>query len=386
MTSTNDQVWEKLARAKAAGAEFNSENESRTFSRCLEGTRIQLLDTLCTSMEKDDRKLLWLFGEAGSGKSSVAYTVAERLRRKGCLAATFFFSLKSTDLNNTSLIYVTLAYQIGTLHYRAKEAIVKAIRNDPELLSHTKSREEQLEHLVKAPLRQLTRIWGVKRNIIVDAADEGGTRIKSTVLSLAELLHDPSIPISHILITSRPYPPLVTISQGYTLVDLVSPIHMEDSEATQDVQTFLRHSFDEIYDARDLHILHKKPWPSQAVISSLSRRIQGRFIVAATVARLIEKAERPDDRLNLISNMYEGSVDTMAFHLDSIDSVYHYILSNCEPADRRSGVECLSDIIALPMSLSTSTICSLFGVDIRKHISNGIISVYSMFCFVSKMY
>ncbi|EIW85941.1 hypothetical protein CONPUDRAFT_160858 [Coniophora puteana RWD-64-598 SS2] len=317
--ATDDQVWAKLASVKAAGAEFNSENESRTFSRCLEGTRAQLLDTLCTSMERGDRKLLWLFGEAGSGKSSVAYTVADRLRRKDHLAATFFFSLKHTDLNDTSLIYITLAYQIG------------------------------------------------KRNLILDAADEGGPRIKPTVLALAELLRDPTIPISHILITSRPYAPLVTISQGQSLVDLVSPIHIEDYRATLDVQKFLQKSFDEIYDLRNLHVLRNKPWPSQPVLSSLSQRIQGRFIVAATVARLVGGAERPDDRLNLISNMYAGGVGAMAFNLDSIDSVYRFILSDCEPADRRSGVECLSDIIALRVLLSTSTVCSLFGVDIRQH-------------------
>ncbi|EIW79954.1 hypothetical protein CONPUDRAFT_38307, partial [Coniophora puteana RWD-64-598 SS2] len=153
------------------GAEYNA-NENRSFSRCLPETRVELLDNLCTSMQGTDRKVIWLFGEAGSGKSAVAYTVADRLRTSKRLAATFFFSRNHTDLNNTNLLYLTLAYQIGSLHFRAKQAIIHALREDPELLSDKKSRADQFERLIKEPLKTLRLVWQTKRILILDAADE----------------------------------------------------------------------------------------------------------------------------------------------------------------------------------------------------------------------
>ncbi|EIW78315.1 hypothetical protein CONPUDRAFT_28344, partial [Coniophora puteana RWD-64-598 SS2] len=93
----------------------------------------------------------WLFGGSGSGKSSVAYTTAERLRSRDQLAATFFFSRKDTYRSGTDRVFFTLAYQIGLLHHIAKAAIIKAIRHDPDLLSPHKYHLDQFNKLLVEP-------------------------------------------------------------------------------------------------------------------------------------------------------------------------------------------------------------------------------------------
>ncbi|EIW79963.1 hypothetical protein CONPUDRAFT_166611 [Coniophora puteana RWD-64-598 SS2] len=366
------RTWEKLAQTKARGAEYNS-NERRHFSRCLPGTRKELFDELWDVMTGEAQQVVWLFGESGSGKSSVAYTMAENFGARDQLAATFFFSRTHVGRGDTKLVFLTLAYQIGLLHPRARSIITKAIADDPELLSPTKSWRDQFELLVKAPLQSLKNVWKTQpRVMILDAVDEGVTSDRDAneclIFAMKELVHDRDIPISHILVTSRPDPLLVNASQSLAIKCQLTTLDMWRFSSNHDVELFLRHSFDELYVTHGIEFLYEGPWPSSAVIRAMSARIKGRFIVAATLVRLVEKAESPSDCLDLISKMYDGTVDTIDLDLGDIDSIYRYVLSSCEDRYHRSGVEHLSDIVALARPLTLFDICALFGMDISKNI------------------
>ncbi|EIW79007.1 hypothetical protein CONPUDRAFT_59481, partial [Coniophora puteana RWD-64-598 SS2] len=151
---SDDDVWRMLAHQIAPGAEYNSP-ERQPFPMCLPGTRVKALDTLETVLTQTDRKVVWFFGGPGSGKSSIAYSIADRLRSQNRLAATFFFSRKHLNRSNTDRVFLTIGYQIGLLHHQAKSRIIRAIRHDPTLLESHKSRGDQLERLVAEPLRSL---------------------------------------------------------------------------------------------------------------------------------------------------------------------------------------------------------------------------------------
>ncbi|EIW83773.1 hypothetical protein CONPUDRAFT_31560, partial [Coniophora puteana RWD-64-598 SS2] len=77
------------------GAAYDS-HERQPHSKCLPGTRIGLLRSLKTLSEDPSRKIVWMAGESGSGKTTVLHTFADELRRDGTLAGTFFFSRKHT--------------------------------------------------------------------------------------------------------------------------------------------------------------------------------------------------------------------------------------------------------------------------------------------------
>ncbi|EIW79023.1 hypothetical protein CONPUDRAFT_166858 [Coniophora puteana RWD-64-598 SS2] len=395
---TYDDVWRGLANAIARGAEHDS-NERRPFGECLPGTRMELLDMLEKILtqeegeeghqeqsaeeeeyrmdvdkqgdEEKSGRIYWLFGGSGTGKSSVACSIAERLRRKEHLAATFFFSRKDVTRSRTDLVFLTLSYQIGLRHPRAKLAIVKAIKDDPALLSAEKSRRAQFDQLVAAPLRELNMTWrDEKRSMIFDAIDEGAgddddyinaDHMKHAVSMLAELLRNGRAPISSVLFTSRPYPYLRTIIQD---IKGITPVEIEDFNASRDVEVFLRDSFQKISDVR--RIGSRPSWPSDNNLNTLLSQVKGHFIVAATISRLVGRAPNPKSALNHVSAMYSGRVDLSR----GIDSVYHHILSDCEPEQRRAGAECLGTIIALAEPLSPSTLCQLYDDNVLKHIEH----------------
>ncbi|EIW79947.1 hypothetical protein CONPUDRAFT_155337 [Coniophora puteana RWD-64-598 SS2] len=369
-------TWKELYNATAKAAEYNA-NERRNFSRCLPGTRTELLNDLQDDFGQDGRKIVWLFGDSGTGKSSVAHTIAQRLKEQDRLAATFFFSRKQRGRSNPNQVLSTIAYQIGCLHRRAKEAIVRAIEDDPGLLDDDHPRDDQFRKLVQEPLRNLKSSWTEARSIIIDAADEAEppqpwftrSAIVPMVLTLNDLLRDHNVPISRILITSRPLPLYLGLQENEDVRDFMYPIHIEDFDATPDIELYLRESFNSIHACRQLHFVRQRPWPTQDILASLSSHVHGRFITAATIVRWVEAAEHPVDCLNLVSNLYNGRVDTIDIDLRSFDSLYHYILCQGTEDDltqQRAGAELLSDIAALAQPLSASTISILLGIDVRK--------------------
>ena len=80
---------------------------------CLEETRTQLLDKIFTwalgrssdveaspptvSSDGKQPNIFWLNGQAGTGKSTVAYTVAQWSHKKKALGASFFCSRSDAD-------------------------------------------------------------------------------------------------------------------------------------------------------------------------------------------------------------------------------------------------------------------------------------------------
>ncbi|EIW81736.1 hypothetical protein CONPUDRAFT_26473, partial [Coniophora puteana RWD-64-598 SS2] len=118
---------------------------------------------------------IWLSGESGSGKSAVAHSLAQELHARGRLAASFFFSRRHVERSSTERFFPTIAYQLSLLHRRAKEEIVKAVAEDHILVKKEKSRSDQLQKLMIAPLKNLEIVYRDSLNslvIVIDALDE----------------------------------------------------------------------------------------------------------------------------------------------------------------------------------------------------------------------
>ncbi|EIW74839.1 hypothetical protein CONPUDRAFT_41327, partial [Coniophora puteana RWD-64-598 SS2] len=136
------------------GAIYDS-YERQPHSKCLPNTRVNVLNDIKALVHDGSRKMIWVSGESGSGKSTILHTLADDLRQEGTLAGTFFFSRKHAKRSTFERVILTFAYQLGLQHHVAQEAITKAIHDDPALLSSEKSRRDQLEKLVIEPLKHL---------------------------------------------------------------------------------------------------------------------------------------------------------------------------------------------------------------------------------------
>jgi pantothenate kinase-related protein Tda10 len=72
-----DQKLDLTKLPVAKGASFNSHNEEHN-AQCLLGTRTKLLDEITIwANNKDSKSIFWLSGMAGTGKSTIAQTVAQ---------------------------------------------------------------------------------------------------------------------------------------------------------------------------------------------------------------------------------------------------------------------------------------------------------------------
>src|SRR5712672_2035088 len=81
---------------------------------CLRGTRKGVLWETEHWLNSDQgQRVFWLNGLAGTGKSTIAQTFAERMFAEGRLGASFFCSRDVVDRSNLQTIFPTLAFQLA---------------------------------------------------------------------------------------------------------------------------------------------------------------------------------------------------------------------------------------------------------------------------------
>ena len=97
-------VLNSVQCAKQAGYRHGNRNG------CLRGTRTAILDEIELWIRDFDKPpVYWLNGLAGTGKSTIAQTIAERTFADGRLGASFFCSRDFEDRRNLQSIFPTLA-------------------------------------------------------------------------------------------------------------------------------------------------------------------------------------------------------------------------------------------------------------------------------------
>ena len=85
-------------------------------------------------MGEKGQHVFWLNGLAGTGKSTIAQTFAERMFADGKLGASFFCSRNFADQSNLHMIFPTLAFQLAYRYplFRNKLLHVRAtLRPEP---------------------------------------------------------------------------------------------------------------------------------------------------------------------------------------------------------------------------------------------------------------
>ena len=81
----------------------------------------------------NDAYIFWLNGMAGTGKSTIARTVAREWAKKERLGASFFFSRGQGDRAHASKFFTTLAYQLACVQPSLTAGIHKAICDRPDI-------------------------------------------------------------------------------------------------------------------------------------------------------------------------------------------------------------------------------------------------------------
>ncbi|KAK2731054.1 hypothetical protein FQN57_003638, partial [Myotisia sp. PD_48] len=190
----------------AEGALYDSYiNEEEDF--CLPNTRTELLSQISNWVESSDSKgIFWLNGMAGTGKSTIARTVANFFKERGQLGATFFFKEGEVDCDNARYLISTVIRQLVTRHRQLVPGVLKAIEDDPNI--STKFLKEQFDKLLLRPLLMLHLNQSTTTVIVIDALDECDQNDIELVLQLLFKLKDVQSLHLRIFLTSGPGLPI----------------------------------------------------------------------------------------------------------------------------------------------------------------------------------
>ena len=298
----------------AHGAVHDSAERGPHAPKCHPETRTAVqLDIMSwiQSGERDGtpKRILWLSGPAGSGKTAIAGTIADECYKSGLLAASFFFSAFAGSRNRrwkgpliSTLIYRLIQHEsiVGL-----KKAVLRVIKRDPMVFE--RHLNQQLEELILKPLRKVAgrsnpQHWPAA--IVVDGLDEcQGDGVSSETDSQREILSalsractDPAFPF-RIIVASRPEP---AIRHFFTASPTpILRIFLDDKyDPDSDIRLFLKAMFS------DIRRRFKLPpsWASKDVVDLLVSEASGQFIYAATVIRFVDSPHlgAPHQQLNRV--------------------------------------------------------------------------------------
>ncbi|TFK66834.1 hypothetical protein BDN72DRAFT_129299 [Pluteus cervinus] len=266
--------------------------------KCHPETRQEIISSfIAWPNDTTARSVRWISGWAGTGKTTIAQTLAEIWARQGCLAATFFFSRSSEETSTTMWLPATIAYQLSNIWPFHEQAAALQIQLSDAYYAW--------DYFVVAPLRSAP-ISGAPIVIIIDGLDECHNHndqmglLTNILGSMGRL--GPSIKI---LITSRPERHLEGVFEEFGLVDSPNRIHLgQSNQDNDDIRTFLQLSFYRICKGRradNAISITDGSWPSVQQIDKLVDRASGQFIYAATVVAFVDNDnEDPVEMLNLV--------------------------------------------------------------------------------------
>src|SRR5579872_1431690 len=119
---------------------------------CLRGTRRGTLrDIEHWLADEQDRRVFWLNGLAGTGKSTIAQTFAEMSFADGKLGASFFCSRDFVDRSNLRMVFPTLAFQLAYQYPSFREILLPVLKAIPDI--GQESLCSQMEKLIVGPLK-----------------------------------------------------------------------------------------------------------------------------------------------------------------------------------------------------------------------------------------
>ena len=306
--------------------------------------------------------IFWLNGLAGTGKSTIAQTIAERLFAEGRLGASFFCSRGVEDRSNLQLIFPTLAFQLAQRYPKFRSSLIPLLQSNPDITHE--SLLDQVEKFLVEPLQSAS----ISTVIVIDALDEYKDEDPESAILLVLGQSISAIPGVKFFITSRPERHIMAGFRGPLLEDLTDVFvlhHIEPSIVDGDIRRFFK---------RELSGLARRHvgmdgWPTDEELNSLCRRADGFFVYAvATLNFLDHKFLDPSDRLNMImqspeSTTHEGKAKLKVYI--SLDSLYTSILQTVflegDPEDDAMVRSILSAVVLPANPLSVSAIATLTG-------------------------
>ncbi|KAJ6063670.1 hypothetical protein N7499_012350 [Penicillium canescens] len=292
---------------------------------CLPGTRTELLSRITDWAKSDDKFIFWLNGMAGTGKSTIARTVAQ-----------------------------------GQL----VPEVLSAIKTDPRITS--KFLRDQFHQLLYQPLLKLQPDQSTTIVIVIDALDEcdRDDDIKLILHLFFRLQEIQSVRL-RVVLTSRPELP---IRLGFLKEDNYQDLVLHELPAPvieHDIRVFLEYKLSAIQREHSL----PSDWPGNKRLEQLVQMALPLFIFAATLCRFVGDEDWfPEERLTAV---LQDEATTSTSDMDrTYLPVLHQLLNAKNKKDFERLLQEFQDIIGvivlLAVPLSVVTLAQLTGIPENK--------------------
>jgi len=277
--------------------------------------------------------VFWLTGEAGSGKSTIAYSVARHFdgqedededEKEGdglqdppkILGANFFCSRQFEETRQKKNIIPTIVDQLARKSQSYADALLKANNfNSVNIAS------KQMKDLLVDPWMQSVSEHCAKFSpllIIVDALDEiedkGGSAFLEELLRMTDKSHLQGLKF---FITSRPHVDLAKLCSSFTSDAVCALYDVPTDTVKADIATYLQAKLPKLQ--------------GMPVINELMRQADGLFIFAATAVRYI--TPRPKmlkrEQIRLLGKLgihSDGSTGLRNANVSPIDGLYKQVM------------------------------------------------------------
>ncbi|KAJ7027139.1 hypothetical protein C8F04DRAFT_1267278 [Mycena alexandri] len=323
---TGDDGLHLLHSAIAIGASYDSA-ERYPPPRCHPQTRKVVFEIILawTNNAQHGPRVLWVNGDAGSGKSAISQTVAEYCAQSGQLGATFFFSHGKGDLSDGRLLFPTIAYKLASSLPALRAPLSHAIHSNPSILSDCL--EVQVQKLIVEPFSNICHP-SVPTLIVIDNLDAcEGAEMQHLILTLvAQILVVHRLPLCF-FITSRVPSHLQITFDAPIFCKLANRISLENFISDTDVKVFLRAEFANIRQYHQ-HIQDiPARWPAADVIDLLVQKSGGQFLYPATVLKYVDDPN--GDPAERLTDVVVAAMSPKPSSLTPTDQLYHHVLSTC---------------------------------------------------------
>ena len=331
---------------------------------CLKNTRRNVIDDVLKWIADDSneaKKVLWVYGLAGTGKSTLSTTIAQIMRTRHRLGAFFFFNRDIPQRTSETLIR-TLAYQLAIFDDRFSAAISQVVANYDNI--GIMPLEFQFDNLLSATALKSVKWSEGPIVLLIDALDECGSEADRKILMQVLSKGFSDLPsFIRIMVISRPESDIQR-ALGCHLHLRPYPLDIDSVTNKEDVSQFIQHRLEEI---RIKDGCLEDHWPGDDKIKSLADAADGLFIWASTACLYIDGFD-PDERLSNLINK-----QTSSGPFAQLDNLYKTSLSAGPWDDSSFSLGCrrmLGVILCARVPLSHSVIDALLEFRLSRKITS----------------
>jgi hypothetical protein len=252
---------------------------------------------------------------AGTGKSTIAKTIAKYAHDRGILGGSFFITRDDQQLSDSSLVFPTLAFQLAKFRAGVFRSLIgKAVQENPDY--RTCDQRTQLDKLIIEPLVKSGLDSEQVVLLVIDALDECATEKAAEIIRLI-FACDSRIPfIFRVFLTSRPESRILHVFKEYNHKEYI--LHDSGMIIQDDIRFFVEKRLRDLPEMLDVKI--KGEWPPKEDTEKLVDACGNLFVFAATALRFIgnDRVRDPLKQLEILQGT-RGAVNAKPYaHLDHL--------------------------------------------------------------------